>query len=164
MTPSFLVIFPSGNLSPFLVPQHTSPRKGRDQMGSGSHSKIIGNQNCIFLKAEDMQSEAPPSRLFPCGPNRFESDLRAMTGRTLSWYWKVMWAFVSPLLIIGLFIFYLSDYILAGTMQYQAWDATQVCDVPAGLRKRAEPTMSLQNTALQFLIQGTIAVLWGGYR
>lgn len=59
------------------------------------------------------------------GLKRFESDLRAMTGRTLSWYWKVMWAFVSPLLIVGLFIFYLSDYILTGTLQYQAWDATQ---------------------------------------
>ncbi|XP_029398628.1 sodium- and chloride-dependent transporter XTRP3B isoform X4 [Mus pahari] len=59
------------------------------------------------------------------GLKRFESDLRAMTGRTLNWYWKIMWAFVSPLLIVGLFIFYLSDYILTGTLQYQAWDATQ---------------------------------------
>uniref|UniRef100_A0A8C2VXL1 Transporter n=1 Tax=Chinchilla lanigera TaxID=34839 RepID=A0A8C2VXL1_CHILA len=32
---------------------------------------------------------------------------------------------VSPLLIVGLFLFYLSDYILSGTLQYQAWDATQ---------------------------------------
>ncbi|XP_013368800.1 PREDICTED: sodium- and chloride-dependent transporter XTRP3A-like [Chinchilla lanigera] len=31
----------------------------------------------------------------------------------------------SPLLIVGLFLFYLSDYILSGTLQYQAWDATQ---------------------------------------
>lgn len=58
-----------------------------------------------------------------------------MTGRPLNWYWKTMWVFVSPLIIIGLFIFYLSDYILTGTLQYQAWDATQVCDAPAGLRK-----------------------------
>lgn len=48
-----------------------------------------------------------------------------MTGRALSWYWKIMWAVVSPLLIISLFLFYLSDYILAGTLRYQAWDATQ---------------------------------------
>lgn len=82
-----------------------------------------------------------------------------MTGRPLNWYWKAMWVFVSPLIIIGLFIFYLSDYILTGTLQYQAWDATQVCDAPAGLRNRAEATVSLQNTALQFLTQGTIAVL-----
>ncbi|XP_062056118.1 sodium- and chloride-dependent transporter XTRP3 [Lepus europaeus] len=59
------------------------------------------------------------------GLRRFERDLQAMTGRTLSWYWKIMWAVVSPLLIISLFLFYLSDYILAGTLQYQAWDATQ---------------------------------------
>ncbi|XP_060240969.1 sodium- and chloride-dependent transporter XTRP3 isoform X2 [Meriones unguiculatus] len=59
------------------------------------------------------------------GLKRFEGDLQAMTGHTLNWYWKAMWAFVSPLLIISLFVFYLSDYILMGTLQYQAWDATQ---------------------------------------
>ncbi|XP_054585742.1 sodium- and chloride-dependent transporter XTRP3 isoform X3 [Eptesicus fuscus] len=59
------------------------------------------------------------------GLRRFESDLQAMTGRTLSWYWKIMWAGVSPLLIISLLLFYLSDYILTGTLQYQAWDASQ---------------------------------------
>ncbi|XP_006893111.1 PREDICTED: sodium- and chloride-dependent transporter XTRP3 [Elephantulus edwardii] len=59
------------------------------------------------------------------GLRRFESDLRSMTGRGLNWYWKIMWAGVSPLLIISLFIFYLCDYILTGTLQYQAWDASQ---------------------------------------
>ncbi|CAH6777608.1 sodium- and chloride-dependent transporter XTRP3 [Phodopus roborovskii] len=59
------------------------------------------------------------------GLKRFESDLQAMTGCTLNWYWKAMWAFVSPVLIVSLFVFYLSDYILTGTLQYQAWDATQ---------------------------------------
>lgn len=49
-----------------------------------------------------------------------------MTGRTLNWYWKIMWAGVSPLLIISLFVFYLSDYILSEALQYQAWDASQV--------------------------------------
>ncbi|XP_003409748.1 sodium- and chloride-dependent transporter XTRP3 isoform X1 [Loxodonta africana] len=59
------------------------------------------------------------------GLRRFESDLQSMTGRSLNWYWKVMWAGVSPLLIVSLFIFYLSDYFLMGTLQYQAWDASQ---------------------------------------
>uniref|UniRef100_A0A2K5ELA4 Transporter n=1 Tax=Aotus nancymaae TaxID=37293 RepID=A0A2K5ELA4_AOTNA len=59
------------------------------------------------------------------GLRRFESDLKAMTGQAVSWYWKVMWAGVSPLLIVGLFIFYLSDYILTGTLKYQAWEASQ---------------------------------------
>uniref|UniRef100_A0A5F9CT07 Transporter n=1 Tax=Oryctolagus cuniculus TaxID=9986 RepID=A0A5F9CT07_RABIT len=59
------------------------------------------------------------------GLRRFERELQAMTGRALSWYWKILWAVVSPLLMVGLFIFYLSDYILAGTLQYQAWDASQ---------------------------------------
>ncbi|XP_014417450.1 sodium- and chloride-dependent transporter XTRP3 isoform X4 [Camelus ferus] len=59
------------------------------------------------------------------GLRRFESDLRAMTGRKLNWYWKAMWAGVSPLLIVSLFVFYLSDYIMTGTLRYQAWDASQ---------------------------------------
>uniref|UniRef100_A0A4W2GP95 Transporter n=1 Tax=Bos indicus x Bos taurus TaxID=30522 RepID=A0A4W2GP95_BOBOX len=59
------------------------------------------------------------------GLSRFESDLKAMTGRALNWYWKAMWGGVSPLLIISLFIFYLSDYIITGTLRYQAWDAAQ---------------------------------------
>lgn len=67
-----------------------------------------------------------PSFLSP-PPNRFESDLKAMTGHALNWYWKAMWGGVSPLLIISLFVFYLSDYVITGTLQYQAWDASQVC-------------------------------------
>ncbi|KFV04965.1 Sodium- and chloride-dependent transporter XTRP3, partial [Pterocles gutturalis] len=59
------------------------------------------------------------------GIRRFEKDLHTMIGHKLNWYWKIMWAVVSPLLIVSLFIFYLTDYILTGTLQYQAWDATQ---------------------------------------
>ncbi|XP_025947538.1 sodium- and chloride-dependent transporter XTRP3 isoform X1 [Apteryx rowi] len=59
------------------------------------------------------------------GIRRFEKDLHTMIGHKPSWYWKIMWAFASPLLIISLFIFYITDYILTGTLQYQAWDATQ---------------------------------------
>ncbi|XP_028926704.1 sodium- and chloride-dependent transporter XTRP3 isoform X1 [Ornithorhynchus anatinus] len=59
------------------------------------------------------------------GLRRFANDLKMMTGRKPNWYWKTMWAFVSPVLIVSLFIFYLVDYILSGTLQYQAWDATQ---------------------------------------
>ncbi|KFR16170.1 Sodium- and chloride-dependent transporter XTRP3A, partial [Opisthocomus hoazin] len=59
------------------------------------------------------------------GIRRFEKDLHTMIGRKPNWYWKIMWAFASPLLIISLFIFYLTDYILTGKLQYQAWDATQ---------------------------------------
>ncbi|KAM3679179.1 sodium- and chloride-dependent transporter XTRP3 isoform 2-T2 [Ammospiza maritima maritima] len=59
------------------------------------------------------------------GIRRFEKDLYTMIGCKPNWYWKIMWAFVSPLLIISLFIFYITDYILTGTLQYQAWDATQ---------------------------------------
>ncbi|XP_074844357.1 sodium- and chloride-dependent transporter XTRP3 isoform X4 [Carettochelys insculpta] len=59
------------------------------------------------------------------GLRRFEDDLHLMLGHKPNWYWKIMWAFASPVLIISLFIFYLTDYIHTGTLQYQAWDATQ---------------------------------------
>uniref|UniRef100_A0A8D0GDG2 Transporter n=1 Tax=Sphenodon punctatus TaxID=8508 RepID=A0A8D0GDG2_SPHPU len=60
------------------------------------------------------------------GLRRFEKDLHVMTGHKPSWYWKIMWAFASPVLIVSLFVFYLTDYILTGTLKYQAWDATQL--------------------------------------
>ncbi|XP_077159031.1 sodium- and chloride-dependent transporter XTRP3 isoform X2 [Paroedura picta] len=59
------------------------------------------------------------------GLRRFEEDLHVMTGHKPSWYWKIMWAFVSPVLIVSLFIFYISDYISTGTLKYQAWDPTE---------------------------------------
>ncbi|KAJ7322583.1 hypothetical protein JRQ81_018870 [Phrynocephalus forsythii] len=70
------------------------------------------------------------------GLKRFQKVLGAMTGHEPSWYWKIMWAFVSPVLIVSLFIFYITDYIRAGTLQYQAWDATEgqmvTKDYPSG--------------------------------
>nr|XP_054360792.1 sodium- and chloride-dependent transporter XTRP3 isoform X3 [Mirounga angustirostris] len=80
------------------------------------------------------------------GLRRFEGDLKAMTGRTLNWYWKAMWAGVSPLLIISLFVFYLSDYILTGTLQYQAWDASQVPSVSGPPGSLSSPGFTFAET------------------
>uniref|UniRef100_A0A803TIC4 Transporter n=1 Tax=Anolis carolinensis TaxID=28377 RepID=A0A803TIC4_ANOCA len=70
------------------------------------------------------------------GLRRFQKALGAMIGHEPSWYWKIMWAFVSPVLIVSLFIFYLTDYIRTGTLRYQAWDATEgqlvTKDYPSG--------------------------------
>nr|XP_028606381.1 sodium- and chloride-dependent transporter XTRP3 isoform X2 [Podarcis muralis] len=70
------------------------------------------------------------------GLRRFSKDLSVMSGHKPSWYWKIMWAFVSPVLIVSLFIFYITDYIRTGTLQYQAWDATEgqlvTKDYPSG--------------------------------
>ncbi|XP_062980282.1 sodium- and chloride-dependent transporter XTRP3 isoform X2 [Elgaria multicarinata webbii] len=70
------------------------------------------------------------------GLKRFQKDLGVMIGHEPSWYWKIMWAFASPVLIVSLFIFYLTDYIRTGTLQYQAWDATEgqlvTKDYPSG--------------------------------
>lgn len=51
-----------------------------------------------------------------------------------------MWGGVSPLLIISLFVFYLSDYIITGTLQYQAWDASQVCKNITQVCKNTQPS------------------------
>lgn len=56
------------------------------------------------------------------GIRRFEKDIEDMLGHRPNWYWKIMWAVVSPLLLIGLFLFYIINYINGGTPTYAAWD------------------------------------------
>ncbi|KAG7469868.1 hypothetical protein MATL_G00133380 [Megalops atlanticus] len=56
------------------------------------------------------------------GLRRFEKDIEDMLGHRPNWYWKIMWAAVSPLLLIGLFMFYIVNYIMGGTPTYQVWD------------------------------------------
>uniref|UniRef100_A0A8C4SSU3 Transporter n=1 Tax=Erpetoichthys calabaricus TaxID=27687 RepID=A0A8C4SSU3_ERPCA len=59
------------------------------------------------------------------GLKRFEKDISVMIGHLPHWYWRVTWSIVSPLLIVGLLIFYMIDYITGGTPTYQAWDELQ---------------------------------------
>lgn len=54
--------------------------------------------------------------------SRFEKDIEDMLGHRPSWYWKIMWAGTSPLLLIALFIFYIINYIQGGSPTYQAWN------------------------------------------
>lgn len=49
-----------------------------------------------------------------------------MLGHTPNLYWKIMWRAISPLLLIGLLIFYIVNYIMGGTPTYQAWDKDRV--------------------------------------
>ncbi|XP_062322453.1 sodium- and chloride-dependent transporter XTRP3-like [Osmerus eperlanus] len=56
------------------------------------------------------------------GIRRFEKDIEDMLGHRPNWYWKIMWAVVSPLLLVALFIFYIINYIQGGTPTYQAWN------------------------------------------
>ncbi|KAM9426001.1 sodium- and chloride-dependent transporter XTRP3 [Pholidichthys leucotaenia] len=55
------------------------------------------------------------------GIKRFAKDIEDMLGHQPNWYWKIMWAGVSPLLLIAVFIFYIVSYIQGGTPTYQAW-------------------------------------------
>uniref|UniRef100_A0A8C9SFM2 Transporter n=1 Tax=Scleropages formosus TaxID=113540 RepID=A0A8C9SFM2_SCLFO len=56
------------------------------------------------------------------GLEQFAKDIEDMIGHRPNWYWKIVWAIVSPLIIIMLFIFYIINYIMGGTPTYQAWD------------------------------------------
>ncbi|XP_071326221.1 sodium- and chloride-dependent transporter XTRP3-like [Trachinotus anak] len=56
------------------------------------------------------------------GIKRFEKDIEDMLGHRPNWYWKIMWAGTSPILLIALFIFYIVKYIQGGTPTYQAWN------------------------------------------
>ncbi|CAL9706324.1 unnamed protein product [Knipowitschia caucasica] len=56
------------------------------------------------------------------GLKRFSKDIEDMLGHPPNLYWKIMWGGVSPLLLIGLLIFYIINYIQGGTPTYQAWD------------------------------------------
>ncbi|XP_010883449.1 sodium- and chloride-dependent transporter XTRP3 [Esox lucius] len=56
------------------------------------------------------------------GISRFEKDVEDMLGHRPNWYWKIMLAGVSPILLIALFIFYMVNYIQGGSPTYQAWD------------------------------------------
>ncbi|XP_068188964.1 sodium- and chloride-dependent transporter XTRP3-like [Antennarius striatus] len=56
------------------------------------------------------------------GIKRFEKDIEDMLGHSPNWYWKIMWAGTSPILLIVIFIFYIVNYIQGGTPTYQAWN------------------------------------------
>ncbi|KAM6893358.1 sodium- and chloride-dependent transporter XTRP3 [Xenentodon cancila] len=56
------------------------------------------------------------------GIKRFDKDIEDMLGHRPSWYWKIMWAGISPLLLIGIMVFYIINYIKGGTPTYQAWN------------------------------------------
>ncbi|XP_077382456.1 sodium- and chloride-dependent transporter XTRP3A-like isoform X2 [Festucalex cinctus] len=68
------------------------------------------------------------------GLKRFEKDIEDMLGHRPNWYLKILWAIISPFLLIFLFIFYVVNYIRGGPPTYQAWDKelgkTVVTDYP----------------------------------
>lgn len=56
------------------------------------------------------------------GLKRFSKDIEDMLGHEPNWYWKIMWAGVSPVILIAVLIFYIINYIQGGTPTYQAWN------------------------------------------
>uniref|UniRef100_A0A4W5R7E9 Transporter n=1 Tax=Hucho hucho TaxID=62062 RepID=A0A4W5R7E9_9TELE len=87
------------------------------------------------------------------GIKRFEKDVEDMLGHRLNWYWKIMLAGVSPILLIALFIFYIVNYIQGGTPTYQAWNKELVRNLASGKR---DQTYWLTDG----VTQGRAATLW----
>lgn len=75
----------------------------------------------------DMLSENTFLNLSSAG-FRFEKDIEDMLGHRPSWYFKIMWAGVSPILLVVIFVFYIVNYIRGGTPTYQAWNKELVRD------------------------------------
>ncbi|XP_067910411.1 sodium- and chloride-dependent transporter XTRP3A-like [Heterodontus francisci] len=59
------------------------------------------------------------------GIRRFRSDIEKMMGHKPNLYWVITWVFVSPILLIGLVIFYIVDYSMTGALKYTAWNAVE---------------------------------------
>lgn len=89
---------------------------------SGSYWFTIFNEYAATLSLLFIVFIEVISVCYVYGLRRFERDIEDMLGHRPNWYWKVMWAVVSPLLLFSLFIFYIINYIQGGTPTYQAWD------------------------------------------
>jgi len=56
---------------------------------------------------------------------RFEDDIEAMTNRKISWYFKICWRFISPLIIVVIMVVTLYS-MFSESPQYTAWDTEKV--------------------------------------
>ncbi|XP_031552560.1 sodium- and chloride-dependent transporter XTRP3A-like [Actinia tenebrosa] len=59
------------------------------------------------------------------GLDKFSKDILTLTGRELSWKWKLCWKFISPLIILGLIIGSIINFIQTGERYYKAWDSNK---------------------------------------
>ncbi|KAM3928106.1 sodium-dependent neutral amino acid transporter B(0)AT3-like [Leptodactylus fuscus] len=55
------------------------------------------------------------------GIDRFSEDIRWMTGRRPNIYWQATWRYISPLLMVAMFISYIAVQFLS-PLTYEPWD------------------------------------------
>ncbi|KOB65108.1 Transporter, partial [Operophtera brumata] len=61
------------------------------------------------------------------GVDRFSEDVRSMLGHTPGWFWRVCWAYISPVFLLVLFVFSLlahEEMLGQGEYQYPPWSIT----------------------------------------
>lgn len=60
-----------------------------------------------------------------CSPNRFNEDLVFMIGHKPNIFWQATWRFISPLIMLFIFLFYLVTTV-SKELFYIAWDPDSV--------------------------------------
>lgn len=60
-----------------------------------------------------------------CSPNRFNEDLVFMIGHKPNIFWQATWRFISPLIMLFIFLFYLVTTV-SKELFYIAWDPESV--------------------------------------
>uniref|UniRef100_A0AAY5L206 Transporter n=1 Tax=Esox lucius TaxID=8010 RepID=A0AAY5L206_ESOLU len=61
------------------------------------------------------------SVIYIYGIDRFNADIEFMIGHKPNLFWQVTWRFISPVIMLFIFIFYLVTQ-LSGTLTYLVWD------------------------------------------
>jgi len=57
--------------------------------------------------------------------NRFNEDLIFMIGHKPNIFWQATWRYISPLIMLAIFIFYFST-VVTKEIFYSAWDPNSV--------------------------------------
>ncbi|XP_060705893.1 sodium-dependent neutral amino acid transporter B(0)AT3-like [Hemiscyllium ocellatum] len=63
--------------------------------------------------------------IYVYGFRKFCDDLEFMTGRRPNFYWQVAWRFISPLLLLSVFVTFVATEIQSH-LSYEAWDPNYV--------------------------------------
>lgn len=94
-------------------------------LGSGNYWLDIFNNYVGSLPLLIIAFFEIVSVVYIYGIKRFNADIEWMTGRRPNWYWQVTWCFISPLMLLIVFLAYI--VVESKTpLTYQAWNPDYV--------------------------------------
>lgn len=76
---------------------------------------------------------------------RFSKDMKWMAGRKLNLYWQITWKFISPLLLLIVFVAFVTLQIQK-MPTYAAWNPKYVCSLIFAILNRSEGCMFFSPT------------------